>query len=96
MDKYELMVIIKPILTEEERLKVQKKFQAHIEKLAAKVTQTDVWGKRHLAYEISDHKEGYYIVYKIEMEPGKVAELEGYIKLNDAFIRHILILEKHL
>jgi small subunit ribosomal protein S6 len=88
--KYELMVIIKPLLPEDTRATVQKKLANDIAKYDGKILETDVWGKRHLAYKIEQHSEGYYIVYKLELSPATIGDLEKSLSLNTDIIRYLL------
>ncbi|MFW5703048.1 MAG: 30S ribosomal protein S6 [Candidatus Dojkabacteria bacterium] len=93
---YELMLAIRPMLGEDQRLEAQKYIQEALEKLGGKFTQTDVWGKRHLAYEIKGQDEGYYIVYKCEIPKNHTQKFDKYLSMNDDVLRHIIINEKDL
>lgn len=92
MVKYELMVIFKPLLPEDNREDVYTSVTKEIEskKIGGKIVETDVWGKRHLAYEIDGYDEGYYIVYKCELNPDKIADLESEFKLNNDLLRYLI------
>lgn len=91
--KYELMVILKPLLPEDIRAGVQKKLETHVKKAKGKILADDVWGKRHLAYPISKHEEGYYIVYKLELAPEHVDEFQVELKLMNDILRFLLSTE---
>jgi len=88
--KYELMVIIKPLLPEDIRTNIQKKINSIFTKTKGKITSTDAWGKRHLAYKIEGHNEGYYIVYKCEMPQGQAAKFDESMRLNTDILRYLL------
>jgi small subunit ribosomal protein S6 len=90
MKKYELMIILKPLLPEDIRGGVQKKIEKLITKGSGKVTGTDVWGKKHLAYPINKHDEGYYIVYKLEMEASFAVEFQKELNLMSDILRSLL------
>lgn len=94
--KYELMVIIKPLLPEDIKSKVLSKIEKQIAKFEGKILKTDVWGKRHLAYNIKKHEEGYYVVLDIEMPEENAPELENALKLQSDVLRHLLIREDNL
>ncbi len=89
--EYELMVILKPLLPEDIRSGIEKRLETLIKKMKGSIKDTDVWGKRHLAYKIDNHEEGYYIVYDLELDPSKVKEMNEEIKLFNDIIRFILI-----
>ena len=56
--KYEAVYILNPALGEEAVFATAEKLQALIES-SATIEKIDVWGRRRLAYEINDQKEGY-------------------------------------
>ena len=74
-NKYELMVIVKPLLPENVRIGVESKIIETLEKGEGKVEKTDVWGKKHLAYPINKINEGYFIVYEFETNPSEIKSL---------------------
>jgi len=95
VNTYELMVILKPLLPEDIRAGIQKKIEKNIKDAKGEIQNTDVWGKRHLAYKIKKHEEGYYIVYKIQLEPSLSDAFQRELKLMNDILRFILIkLEK--
>jgi len=94
--KYELMVIIKPLLPEDIKSKVLKNMEEFLSKNSGKIEKTDIWGKRHLAYKIKGHEEGYYIVMNLELDASKVKDFEKYLKLQNDILRYLLIREDKL
>lgn len=96
INNYELMVAIRPMLGEDQRLEAQEQLKEALAKLGGKFTQTDVWGKRHLAYEINGQDEGYYIVYKCEVPKNHAQKFDKYLSMNDDVLRHMLIHEDEL
>lgn len=90
MKKYELMIILKPLLPEDIRGGLQKKLEKLITKGKGKITATDSWGKRHLAYPIKKHDEGYYIVYKVSMDPAFVQDFRKELRLTNDILRFLL------
>jgi small subunit ribosomal protein S6 len=90
MKKYELMIILKPLLPEEIRNSIQQKIETLVEKGSGKIISTDVWGKRHLAYPIKKHDEGYYIIYTLELKDGYATEFKREIRLTSDVLRLML------
>lgn len=88
--EYELMVILKPLLPEDLRSGVQKRIEDLVKKLKGEIKDTDVWGKRHLAYPIGKQDEGYYVVYKVVLEQEKVDKFKTELKLEGDIIRFLL------
>jgi small subunit ribosomal protein S6 len=53
-----------------------------------KVTETDFWGKRRFAYEISHMNEGYYSVITFDGDPDLENMLDRSLSLLDSVVRH--------
>ena len=70
MKNYEIMFIVRPTLSEEEIKKVAEQFKKTLELEGGKVTSTDEWGQKTLAYDMKKgsevYKSGYYFVYELE------------------------------
>jgi ribosomal protein S6 len=49
MKKYELMVILKPLLPQDIRAKIETKLKKILKEGNGKILSEDVWGKKHLA-----------------------------------------------
>jgi len=89
--KYEFMGIIKPFLPEEVRIKFFEDTRKLIEGEGGKIINEDIWGKRHLAYKIKEHEEGYYFVYTLEIEAGKLQKIHQELKMTNDLLRYIII-----
>lgn len=88
MRTYELMTIHRPGLDEEEIRARVTAVETFLGEAGAKVTSTDLWGKRRLAYEIDHTSEGYYSVVGFESEADVVASLDRMLSLSDEVLRH--------
>lgn len=91
VQEYELMIILKALLPEDIRANIEKKLSKLVKDFGGKIANTDVWGKKHLAYKINGHDEGYYIVYKLELPADKADELSRELKLFSDILRFMLI-----
>ncbi|BDQ04736.1 MAG: 30S ribosomal protein S6 [Candidatus Dojkabacteria bacterium] len=90
--RYELVVIIKPLLPDNVRLGVESKIVEILETNEGKVTNIDVWGRRQLAYSIKGHKEGYYVIYQFDNTPDIIKKIiEKSLKANSHILRFLLI-----
>ncbi|MFC1780169.1 30S ribosomal protein S6 [Patescibacteria group bacterium] len=89
--KYEFMGIVKPFLPEDVRIQLLKSIKKLITSSDGKVEKEDLWGKRHLAYKIKGHEEGYYVLYFIELPSEKVVKVEEELRMTNDLLRYILI-----
>ena len=88
MRKYELMTIHRPGLEEEEVRSRIDDLEGFLSESGATVENTDLWGKRRLAYEIDHTTEGYYTVVVFDAEPDVVDALDRRLSLSDEVLRH--------
>jgi small subunit ribosomal protein S6 len=93
MRKYEMLYIIQPDLDEEQTNGLQERVAGIITQEGGQLGQVKQWGKRHLAYEISDFNDGYYVELHFEGTPGVVEELDRILKISDGILRHIIVRE---
>ena len=90
MNKYELVLIFKPELSEEDRNTVFSRIQQVIDE-NGKLEEVHYWGKRKLAYEINYIKEGYYYIVNFDLDPQFVKEIERRCRLFDQIIRYMVV-----
>ncbi len=89
---YEVTYILKPNLEEAE-------IDERIATLSGVLTnnggeivgEIDKMGKRRLAYEIDDTREGFYVVMKFKSDAAQAKELERQMRLNEDVMRALLI-----
>ena len=90
-EKYEVLYVLNPNLTEEETQAIVEKFKTLIEQNGT-VDEKEEWGKRKLAYEINYLTEGYYELVKFTSGPELTAELDRILGITDGVIRSLVTL----
>ena len=90
-EKYEVLYVLNPNLTEEETQVIVEKFKTLIEQNGT-VDEMEEWGKRKLAYEINYLTEGYYVLVKFTSGPELPAELDRILGITDGVIRSLVTL----
>lgn len=88
---YETMYILKPTLDEDSIDVVTKKVDDQIAGVGGSVDKTEKRGRKRLAYEVKDFKDGYYVLTEFKADPAQIKELERLFKLNDDMIRHLIV-----
>jgi small subunit ribosomal protein S6 len=91
--KYEVIFIVKP-LEEEATNAVIEKFEKLIADNGGNIDKVDRWGKKRLAYPISDCMDGYYCLFYVTGEPALVAEIDRVMKITDGILKHMIIKEE--
>lgn len=93
---YEVTYILRPNLEENE---VGEKTAAISEQLkgnGGEVLNVELLGKKRLAYEVNDVREGIYAVMRFRSDAATAHELERQLGLNEDVMRALLIkLDKH-
>ena len=90
MRKYEIMYIVETA-NEELIETIVTKFDKLLVDNGATIEKTDRWGKRRLAYEINDLKDGYYVLTTFEAEAAVVKELDRVMRITDGILRHMIV-----
>ena len=90
-EKYEVLYVLNPNLTEEETQASVETFKTLIEQNGT-VDEMEEWGKRKLAYEINYLTEGYYVLVKFTSGPELPAELDRILGITDGVIRSLVTL----
>lgn len=93
VEKYELMYVLNPNLTEEETAALVEKFKALVENNGT-LDELQEMGKRKLAYEINYLTEGYYVLVKFTCDPNFPAELDRVLGITDGVIRSLITLRQ--
>jgi len=93
MRPYEVMYVLKPDMEEEATTQFIERINSVITAEGGTVDNVDKWGKRRLAYEIDEQREGYYVVVKFKGGPRVAGELDRVFKISDDILRHLIIRE---
>lgn len=91
MKAYELLYIIRPDLEEEATNALVDRLSALAASNGGENVTVEKWGKRRLAYEIKDHKEGQYVLMNYEGEGHTSQEVERVMKISDDVIRFLTV-----
>ena len=94
MRTYEIMYIVRPNIEEDAKKALVERFNGILASEGSEVLEEKAWGKRRLAYEINDFKEGFYNIVRIKTDNNKSTdEFQRLAKINDDIIRYIVIRE---
>lgn len=91
MRNYEIMIIVKPTLNEDETKDVIQKFSNVLTDNEAKIVEAKEMGQRELAYEIKKFRTGYYYVIDVQASNDKaIKEFDRLALINNDIIRHLI------
>tara|TARA_B100000212_G_scaffold212007_1_gene160220 strand:+ start:337 stop:792 length:456 start_codon:yes stop_codon:yes gene_type:complete len=88
---YETMYILRPDIAEEEVTKHIEKYNKILEDNGGKVLDSQMRGKRRLAYSIAKHREGIYVQLSHQGDGQHIAKIEKAMRLSEDVIRYLTI-----
>jgi small subunit ribosomal protein S6 len=88
---YELVYIIKPDIAEDSLEPVIEKVNQMISGKGGKISGSEKWGKRKLAYPIKHYLEGNYIFNKVQLSPKASRELEANLQITEELLRFLVV-----
>jgi small subunit ribosomal protein S6 len=91
LHEYELIVVINPEIAEDEVPAAVERVTSAVTTRGGEVAEVMPWGRRKLAYPISRHVEGNYVLTNIRLDPARVHELESSFLISEDILRHLLI-----
>ena len=89
MEQYELAALYHPDL-EIDLDKAEKQVTKLVTDAGGKITATDNWGKRKLAYPIAGHEHAVYVFYTLEMPTTGVKQLNDALNISNEVIRFLI------
>ena len=91
MKNYELLVIFKPNLDADEVEKMTSKLEKTITSFDGKILSEDKIGRKKLAYDIQNFRDGFFVSQILTLPADKIAEFKRQLKLNDSVIRFMFL-----
>ena len=92
MRYYEIVYIVDPNLENTVLEKTMIKIGNELEKTKAKIINHRDWGKKRLAYKVSNQKYGSFILLQFEIKDlSKMKEFDSWLKLNSLVLRHMIV-----
>ena len=88
---YETMYILRPDIAEEEVNEHIEKYNKLLENMGGKIIDSQMRGKRRLAYPISKNKEGIYVQLSHQGDGQHIAKIEKAMRLSEDVIRYMTI-----
>ncbi len=89
MANYELMFMIDPSLSEEDKTSRIDNFKSILEKFSTKIINTEVIGEQKLAYKINKSTTGFYILLDLEMNGEEIKNISKEINLEKNIWRYM-------
>ena len=88
---YETMYILRPDIAEDEVTNHIEKYNKLLEEFGGKILDSQMRGKRRLAYQISKHREGIYVQLSHQGDGQHIFKIEKSMRLSDDVIRYMTV-----
>jgi len=91
MPNYEVLYIMSPSISEEERKALVAKFKDYVEANKGTVKGVDEWGLKKLAYPIKFKDEGFYCLMEYTVSTEASQAMEKLMQITDGILRCIVV-----
>lgn len=91
MRTYEALYIVSPVCKDDEIQTVASATEKLVTDNGGAIVRSETWGKRKLAYTVKQFTEGVYILLRFTAQPEFITRLEGYFRLEEKVIRHLVV-----
>ena len=88
---YETMYILRPDIAEDEVTNHIDKYNKLLEELGGKILDSQMRGKRRLAYQIAKHREGIYVQLSHQGDGQHIFKIEKAMRLSEDVIRYMTV-----
>ena len=88
---YETMYILRPDIAEDEVNNHINKYNKLLEELGGKILDSQMRGKRRLAYQIAKHREGIYVQLSHQGDGQHISKIEKAMRLSEDVIRYLTV-----
>jgi len=89
--EYEIVYVLRPDLSDEDRTKKVDRIHNLITDNGGQVDKVDDWGKRVLAYEIKHYTDGYYGLSLFQMPPQAVNKVSERLNIDEEILRYQIV-----
>ncbi len=88
---YETMYILRPDIAEDEVTNHIDKYNKLLEEVGGKILDSQMRGKRRLAYQIAKHREGIYVQLSHQGDGQHIYKIEKAMRLSEDVIRYLTV-----
>ena len=88
---YETMYILRPDIAEDEVTTHIDKYNKLLEEFGGTILDSQMRGKRRLAYQIAKHREGIYVQLSHQGDGQHIFKIEKAMRLSDDVIRYMTV-----
>ena len=96
MNNYETVIILNPVLSEDQVKESISKFKDLLSSNKAVLVADELCGLKKMKYPIQNKKTGFYILFEFQSSSNFISELEIHLKRDERIMRFLTVkLDKH-
>jgi len=96
MNKFEVVLLFNPELTNKSLTSEIEDFKSKLTSYSANLINEEDWGLRDLSYNIEEHKKAFYTFLQIEGSGNIIKKLNTELNQSDSLLRYMFIrVEEH-
>tara|TARA_B100001250_G_scaffold322088_1_gene285285 strand:- start:1190 stop:1531 length:342 start_codon:yes stop_codon:yes gene_type:complete len=96
MNNYETVLILNPVLSEDQVKESMEKFKTLLSSFKAELVSSELWGLKKMKYLIQNKKTGFYVLFEFKSNPDVISNLEVEMKRDERIMRFLTVkLDKH-
>ena len=96
MNNYETVLILNPVLSEEQVQESIDQVKDLLSSNKAELITDELWGLKKMKYLIQNKKTGFYVLFEFKSNPEFIADLEVKLKREERIMRFLTVkLDQH-
>ena len=96
MNKFEVVLLFNPDLSNQIIAKEQENFNKNIENSNGVIISTEDWGLRNISFNIDSYKKAFYKFFQVEIKGSNLQDIKRILTQNEKILRHLFIkVENH-
>jgi len=92
MRTYQLVLVLRPTLTEPEKKKITDSVKSWLKDV--KIVKEEEWGQKPLSFKIKKEGSGFFLSYYLETVETVPLDFEKRLLAHDDILRHLLVKSK--
>ena len=91
MPLYEHVVLARQDLSAQQVEEISAQLKGVIEQMGGKVTKTEQWGVKSLAYRLRKNRKAHFTFLNVDAPPAVINEIERQERLNEDVLRYLTV-----
>lgn len=91
MPLYEHVYLARQDVTAQQVDELTAQYKGVIEQMGGKITKTEYWGVKSLAYRIRKNRKAHLTLLNIDAPPAALAEVERQMRLSEDVLRYLTV-----